>query len=148
MRPADVVLASSLDDLGHRLDRGDQPYARINLVDGRQIQGMVLDVGEAGLIIADLTSGAEVPLASAEIHALEINSPRRVREWLLALCAIPIVTALLVAFSRLQGREPTRRDIAIGVGLGMAIVWALGSIPGLRKLFHRQLTTWVRVYPP
>ena len=148
MASTDAVLARSLDDLDEQLDRGEPPYVRIRCVDGRHIEGELLDVGEAGLVIFDIAARTETPLPSDQLLALEVRAPRRIRQWVLALCAMPLVTALLVGFSRIPGVEPEGGDITIGFMLVMAAVWALGRIPALRKLFYGQLTTWVRAYPP
>lgn len=146
MPSTDGALARSFADLDEQLDRGEPPYVRIRCVDGRHIEGEIRHVGHAGVLIFDIEAHTETLLPADQLLALEVRSPRRLRQWLLALCAIPFVTALLVGFSRIPGVDPARGDIAIGFTLVMAAVWALGRVPVIRKMFNGQLTTWSSAY--
>lgn len=143
-----TALARSLDHLGEQLYRWEQLQVRIECVDGRRIEGALLHVDGDELVVLDDASGVPAQLLPEQLRTVDINSPRRVREWLVVLCAIPIVTAILVAFSRIPGVNPKRGDIAIGFMLVLAAVWALARVPGLGKSFHGMMTRWDRVYPP
>lgn len=148
MPSSESALTRSLDDVAEQLHRAKHLYARAQCVDGSTIEGEILDVGEADLIVLDVVSGSETHLLAHQLATLDISSPRRIREWLMAICAIPVVTAILVAFSRIPWVDPNRGDITIGFMVVAAVVWALGRVSSLRKMLEGQLTRWVRVYPP
>src|SRR5437868_4375066 len=96
-------LMRSLDNLAEQLEGRDFVRARVQCADGRVVEGVVVDVGDDDLIVLDDRSGAETLVRVDDLSALEVSAPRRVREWVIAIAAIPVVTAILVAFSRLPG---------------------------------------------
>jgi hypothetical protein len=147
MPSSNAALMRSLDDIAEKLDREGSLHARIRCADGRNIEGEILGVCEDDLIVHDGATGAETFLPALQLLTLDVSSPRRGREWLVAICAIPAVTAILVAFSRIPGVDPKRGDLAIGFMAVLVFVWALGRVPGLGRVLREQLTKWERVYP-
>ena len=94
------------------------------------------------------TSHVHSLVLAQELRSVEVMAPRRLLEWLVAICAIPVVTAILVAFSRIPGVDPNRGDIVVGFVIVLAAFWGLGRFKGLRGLLRGMLTRWDRVYPP
>jgi hypothetical protein len=136
----------SLDGVIERLEQDDGPRVRVERADGRTVEGEVVYVSEADLTIR-VADGEQVSVPAREVMVLDIESPRRVREWLAAILSIPAVAAILVAFSRIPGVDPRRGDITIGFALVLAVCWGLTRVPGLANAVRVQLTRWDRVYP-
>jgi hypothetical protein len=147
MPTSDAALRLSLADVEDQLDRGRNLHARIRCVDGRKLEGELLDVGNSGLMVLE-ASGVETHVLAHQLLTLDIGSPWRIREWLIAICVVPVVTSILIAFSRIPGVDPDRGDITIGFLLVAATIWALGRIPRLRKLWQGHVVRWDRLYPP
>jgi hypothetical protein len=145
MTSATQSLTHWLDAIGAQLDREETVTARMQFVDGRNVEVEILDVGDVGLTVRD-PPGAILEIPSQELPALDVRSPRRVREWLLAFVAIPAVTAILVAFAQIPGFNPKRGDVVIGFVLVMGSAWGLGRIGSLRRGMRDLLSRWDRVY--
>jgi hypothetical protein len=144
--PSPDSALSSLDGVIERLDKDDGPRVRIERADSRTVEGEVIYVSEADVTIRD-ADGMQVSVEARDVMVLDVELPRRVREWLAAILSIPTVAAILVAFSRIPGVNPRRGDITIGFALVLAACWGLTRVPGLANAVRARLTRWDRVYP-
>jgi hypothetical protein len=121
---------------------------RFQRVDGSSFDGQIVGISPAELYVLDEASEKYLHVYPHELESIEVSVPRRVREWTLAVLAVPAVTAALVAYSRLPWVRAEGGHILIGFAILGGIGWGIVSIPGI----HRVLTTWLtrqhRIYPP
>lgn len=89
MMSAETTLARSFDDLANLVERTPGLCVRIQRVDGSDIEGQVLEVGYTDLVVLDEASRKHVQVFAHELRALDVSMPRRAREWMLAVGAIP-----------------------------------------------------------
>jgi hypothetical protein len=141
-------LARSFADLADQIDREQDQHIRILRADGSTLEGTILDITPTGLRLLNSATGEQVTVPALELHAVEVQRPRRVREWTLAIFSIPVTTAALVGFAQLPWARPDPDGgyVLIGFVIFCALVGGLISIPMIRRWLGAWLTRWQRIY--
>jgi hypothetical protein len=121
---------------------------RFQRVDGSSFDGQIVGISPAELYVLDEASEKYVHVFPHELESIEVSVPRRVREWALAILAVPAVTATLVAYSRLPWVRPKGGDVLIGFAILGGIGWGIVSIPRIHRMLASWLTRRRRIYPP
>jgi hypothetical protein len=148
VRPDNAVrVHHPLGQLAQMAEEKNELLVRIHRVDGMVIESYVIAVSDSELYVYDKTAQKYLSVPTREVESVEVNKPRRAREWTLALFGLPVITAFLVAFSRLPGVRPEMGHMTIGFILFAAIVWGITSMPRPRRLLNAWFTMWLRVYP-
>jgi hypothetical protein len=140
-----MTLSRSFDDLENHLERDPSLWVRIQRADGSSVEGQLLDVGAKDLFLSS-AAGRPFQVSDQELQAIDVRLPRRGREWMLAICAIPAATAVLIAFTRLPWVRPDAGYILVGFLILVAIVKGLASIPVVSSRLESGLTRWQRLY--
>jgi hypothetical protein len=150
MTSAETTRTRSFDELAKLIERTPSLHVRIQRTDGSAIEGDLLDVGYTDLLLVEKATEKRVHVSALELRVLEMNVPRRGREWMLTAFAIPAATAALVGYARLPWvpSRPSGDDVLVGFMILVAIGAGVISIPAIRKWLASWLTRWQRVYPP
>jgi hypothetical protein len=141
-----MTLNRSLDQLEGHIERHPGVYVRVLSADGSSVEGEILDVAPTHLLLLNSATGKQVQISRLELHAIDVEAPRRGREWLLAAFAIVGAPAVLVGLARFSGLQP-ELSAPLGFVALMAIVAGVGAIPAARKRVFAWLTRWQRLYP-
>ena len=105
-------------------------------------------MGDTYFFVREKATGEHVQVFAHELRLLDVNVPRRAREWFLAIAAIPMATAALVGFARLPWVKPEAGVILAGFLALLAIGTGVVSVPFVRKPLGSWLTRWQRLHPP
>jgi hypothetical protein len=135
-------------DLVARVEQRIGLSARLTRADGAVVEGHLVDVGASGLVMFDDATQKEVEVYAHDVESLDVDVPRRVREWLVAVIAIPAATMALVGFAMLPGVRPDRGDIVVGFIILALLIEGAISIPFVRNLWKPWFSNWRRIYPP
>ena len=117
-------------------------------VDGSSVEGPLLSVDTTTLLVEDSEHGF-IRVEANELRTLDVETPRRGREWVLAGIAGIGVVAAMIGWAHLPWVRPEREnDIFVGfVILSLAAV-ALSPVLLRRTGLGRWLTKWRPLYPP
>ena len=141
--PAPVSLEhafTQLDDAAARLGR---PRIRIERADGSTIEGTLHSIEPAQLtLIGDANEFVQVP--AAELRALQVEAPRRAREWVAAGFGIVVATTALIGYAQLPFVRPDGGTLLVGFLVLLVAGRALVSKLGLGHWFK----SWRPLYPP
>jgi hypothetical protein len=143
-----ITLAQSFAELADESARTEGLHIRIERADGSRIEGSLLSVEQSRLTVVDDATQDVIPIAAAELRALEVQSPRRGREWLLAGLAILGATAALIGYATLPWVRPTGESVTAGFVILYLAAAALFSRVLARTGLRRWLTQWRQLYPP
>jgi hypothetical protein len=150
MASTDLAVSHTFDELARLVDRVESVEVRIRRVDGTAIEGVIHNVDYVNVLFVEQRSGDCVEVRADEIETLDVNVPRRGREWTVAIVGIVVTTTALVAYAQLPWvpARPREGDIFAGFIALAAIGAGLGSIRPLRDWFTSWFTRWQRFYPP
>jgi hypothetical protein len=131
------------EQLGREADR----YVRIQRADGSFLQGEVLDVTPTDLRLFNSDTREEIRVSVLELLAVDVLRPRRGREWMVAIGAIPVATVFVIAYSQMPWVRPREGvDLLIGLAIFAVVVAAVASTPKLRDRLVSWFTQWQRLY--
>jgi hypothetical protein len=141
-------LIRSLDAVAGAAEGDPDLQVRVVFADGRVIEGTVQTVDPTELLVEDRATGSRVRLPDADVRAVDMKVPRRVREWTLAILAIPVVTAALIAYAQLPWvpARPAGEDMIVGFLILLVVASGLTRVPIVRRGMNSLLTRWQRVY--
>lgn len=142
-----MTLTRLADSLANEVARDPVLCVRLQRADGSALEGQVLGISETDVSLVDSATGELIRVSAQELHAVDVRMPRRGRELILAICAIPVATAALVAYARLPWVRAEQADIAFGFLILWAIVHGLMSISRVRRSLRSWLTRWQRLEP-
>lgn len=122
-------------------------WVRVTGVDGSVREGRLLSADASALAVNVAHQLAPVELPIAEVLAIEVRSPHRNREGMLAMLGIVTAVTALVLYSKLPWVD-AHSDFS-GVFMAMfSIAAAVFSVVLARTGLRRWLTTWRPLYPP
>lgn len=149
MASTDLAVARSFEELARLVGRVSSVEVRIRRADGSEIEGLIHHVDYVNALFIEEHSGYFIEVSAHELQTLDVNLPRRGREWTMAILGIIVTTTALVGYAQLPWVPARPRDVDILVGFIalMAIVAGLARIPSLQKWFASWFSRWERIYP-
>jgi hypothetical protein len=149
--PTPISISRAFAQLADFDDRSGSEHTqvRIGRQDGTTIEGRLFGIDATDLTLVDHATGGLTKVPASEVRSLEVEAPRRAREWIIAALGVVAAVFALAGWAMLPWVRPRAEgDMMLGFIFILLVAGPALSALFARPSLRRWMTTWKTLYPP